>query len=260
MLNMPNYSFRLSLCFLCLSIILVGCSQFTLATPTSLPTVAPVVGWHKLNNEGFEIWLPESFMGGTNLEVDRVLQDSKTLGPDFVQAMETLKPRATSIIVFALDQNKGASNMITNMVIVKETVQESFPMESYVNSFADNLSDQYRIVQKELLSTSRYPTGRLVAELRTPQVTITQVAYFVKNGASVWQIVFSTPADELEKRLPVFNEIITTVTTPYSADANSSSGIIMLIGFILMVGGGLLNEWNKRRKKIKQGPAIPAQP
>ena len=174
---------------------------------------------------------------------------------------QTLNQRRTSVIVFAIDTNVGVSGSPTSVVVGKETVSSSLTVESYLESLASHLPSQYRIVQKEAISLNRYPTGRLVAELSAARMgKITQVVYAMQSGGAVWQVVFTTPADEFNKRLPVFEQMAETVTAPPSSgssdsDGGSGQGLLTLIGAALMVVGALLSARRRRRNQAEASSA-----
>lgn len=222
-----------------------------------MPKITPPAGWQNLTAQGFEIWLPQSYVGGTDQDFESAINRLSELGAEFEEMARSLESNRSLIVLFALDQITGSSGVITNVIVGKEIVPESRSMESYLDSYANNLPDQYRIIQKEALPDARYPTMKLVTEISAPEIgNLTQILYGIKYGGAVWQIVFSTAVDEFETRSLEFEEIVKTVTVPDSVDnpnwfGDNYQGIILLFGFTILVAGvSLYNLWLRKRTPL----------
>lgn len=232
--------------------LLTACSQTAQPTPTLLPTARPIAGWHKLANAGVEIWLPESFIGGTEVDMEALTQRLTALGPEFAKFAEIFKQNGNLILV-AVDTQQGGAGGVTNLLVGKEVVQSTTDITGYLDSVVRQMPNQMQLIQNEELATERYPTGRILVELNTPQTGhVKEVMYVIKHGNAIWQFAFSAPAAEFDERWPVFEQSISTVSVPYATDTPAGNReLTFMVGLILMIGAVLLRVLFHRFRKPK---------
>jgi len=260
---MFNHRVKFLFCLSCL--ILFGCGPAKQGVPTSVPTITPVPGWHMLENEGFQIWLPPSFLGGTNQTIDAVTLQLTQKNANFAKIPQSLKQRGTPFIVFAIDTN-SPPDKITYMLVENEKLTTSLDIPAYLDLLAKNLTAQstlFNILQKQVMTSNRYPTGKIVVELNTIESgDIKQVVYAVKNGGAVWQISFTTPTEEFEERSPIFDQIAASATVPYISETASPAGkvnpwIVGLVVVAIAILGSLAWMWIKQGRKSE--PVVQAK-
>jgi len=257
---------RVKFLFYLLCLVLFGCGPARQSAPTSVPTITPVPGWHMLENEGFQIWLPPSFLGGTDQTIDAVTLQLTQKDPNFAKIPQSLKQRGTPFIVFAIDTN-SLPDKITYMLVENEKLTTSLDIPGYLDLLAKNLTAQstlFNILQKEVVPSNRYPTGKIVVELNTLELgDIKQVVYAVKNGGAVWQISFTTPTEEFQGRSPIFDQIAVSATVPYISETASPAGQVnpWVVGLVVVVAiailGFLAGIWIKQGRKVE--PVVPAK-
>ena len=234
---------------------MAACGQANQPKPSALPPITAIPGWTLLSNAGVEISVPNTFVGGSNLDVDALAKQLTDLGPEFAQAAQALQQNQAAFLLFAVDTAKGGSGATTNLVVVKEVVRSGMELGSYLDSLASRLPAQTHVLLKEVVALGRYPTARLTAELSTPSGgSVKQVVYVVKNGSAVWQFVFSTPADEFDDRAPVFEAMARTISVPYSTEEVSPSNggpqaIVFVIGLAVAIGAVVLLAWRRRQRQ-----------
>jgi hypothetical protein len=248
-------------CSFCL--ILFGCSPAKQLSPPIVPTITPIPDWHTLDNAGFQIWLPPGFVGGSNVNIDAIIQQLTEKDPGYAKVAQSLKQRGTPYIVFAVDTNSPADK-VTYMLVGNEKLSAPLEIGAYLDQLSKILVAQYnqfKVIQKEVLPSDRYPTGKLVVELNTLESgDIKQVVYAVENGGAVWQISFTTPAEEYDKRSPIFEQIVRSATVPFTKEPASQTptldpGLVTLIGVALVIIGLLARRYQKQRQKAKPVPA-----
>jgi hypothetical protein len=246
---------KLLIAFLLLTLMNSSCEQTQGPTSTAMPTITPITGWHKVSNEGFEMWLPESYIGGTSIEFDTLSQQLMKFGPEYAGMATAVKANASSMFAFAIDKTKGKSGSVTNIIVINEITSDGLLVEKYIDNLAGKLPTQYKVITKDSLATTRYPTGILILETSNQQTgNIKQIMYAIKSGRSFWQIAFTTSASEFQERLPMFEQIARSITVPYMSDEAPQQGnpIMVGIGFGLIVISLLLSAWQKRQKKKKE--------
>ena len=254
MCNRKVISLLLLFCFT-----LFGCAPAKQAVPTILPTITPIPGWHMLEYAGFQIWLPGSYVGGSNLNIDMVIPQLSQKDPGYAKIAQSLKQRGTPYIVFAVDTD-SKPDKVTYMLVGNEKLSKPIEIGGYLDSLAKNLTAQsslFQIIKKEVIPSDRYPTGRIVVELNTLESgDIKQVVYAVKNGGTVWQISFTTPVEEFEGRAPVFEQIARSATLPFSSEPPNQGiqinpWVMALIGAAVVIIGLGAIVLVKRRQKVE---------
>lgn len=243
---------RLISAILYLGLLITACAPAAQIVPT--PT--PIPGWQKISNEGFEIWLPENFMAGTNLNLDAVAQEMAKLGPDFEQLANNIALKKTSLLIFAFDKNRDDTGLVTNLGITKEAVPSNSSVETYIETLGYGLKEPFEVSEKRTLPSDRYTIGILIVNVNTPRTgKVTQIMYAIKNGGAIWQVVFTTPADEFQEQLPVFERIVRTANVPYTRETvGQAYEICCVTGIALIVISflfSLLRPWLSRLKKQK---------
>ena len=248
------------ICAFCL--ILSGCSPAKPAGPTIVPTITPVPGWHMLENAGFQIWLPPSFLGGSNLNIDAVIPQLTQKDPNFAKIPQSLKQRGTPYIVFAVDTN-SQPDKVTYMLVANEKLSTPLEIGDYLDLLAKNLvaqSSLFNVLQKEVLSSNRYPIGKLAVELNTLESgDIKQVVYALKSGGAMWQISFTTPTEEFDGRSPIFEQIARSATLPYTKEPASPARpinpwVIALIAVVIVLIGfsaWKLIKWHPKAEPVQ---------
>jgi hypothetical protein len=237
--------------------ILFGCAPVKQASQTIVPSITPIPGWHMLENAGFQIWLPENFVGGSNSDINTVLPQLSQKGPSYAKIAQSLQQRGTPYIVFAVDTD-SKPDKVTYLLVGNEKLTAQLVISAYLNLLAKNLVAQtslFQIVQKEVIPSDRYPTGKIVVELNTLESgDIKQVVYAEKNGGAVWQVSFTTPVEEFDQRSPVFDQIARSTNLPFTKEppvqrGQLDPGVIILIVVIIIIFGLAAAAYIRRRQK-----------
>jgi hypothetical protein len=236
---------------------LSGCAPAKQASPTIVPTITPIPGWHMLENAGFQIWLPESFIGGSNLTINAVLPQLSQKGPSYAKIAQSLQQRGTPYTVFAVDTN-SKPDKVTYLLVGNEKITAQMDISAYLDLLSKNLVAQtslFQIIQKEVIPSDRYPTGKIVVELNTLESgDIKQVVYAEKNGGAVWQVSFTTPVEEFDQRSPVFDQIARSTNLPFTKEpsvqrSQLDPGVIILIVVVMIIFGLAAAAYIRRRQK-----------
>lgn len=212
----------LSLLCLLLPMLILGCQQSktsqnqapsspvaTQSTPSPQPTTIP--GWKKFEGRGAQLQLPESYDGGDlSKDLDVIVQKLEAGGPTFKQTAQIIKQNPSLFVIWVFDTKVGKSGVTTNVNVTTEAVVSAITLDIYLDVFAKQLPKEWRIVEQKVVSLDRYQAGQTTTEFTVSGVKGKQIIYTIKEGNNIWNVTFSTSADEFAERLPTFQKSIST--------------------------------------------------
>jgi hypothetical protein len=182
-------------------------------TPTVTETVslAPQEGWERFEGSGFEIWLPDTYFGGSDPEaLAAVAQELRDMGEN--QLAQNLEANLDAFMFYALDSyTNNSNNYISNMNIGFEqnSVLTGMTIEEYANLSISQLSsiDGVEVLSDAPLDHPDFDAHILVSQYdlsKLSGVSGTAVAfqYLLKNGDHVWVLTYITSSEEANDRAP----------------------------------------------------------
>jgi len=194
----------------CMIAAIVAITQYTAmlySAATSQPTATPIPGWEKFECDGVELWLPESYEGvDLSEEVGVIIENLRRLGPDFEQMAQMIEQNPSMYVVWAFDSEVGDSGSLTNVAVTTEKVLSAVTIDTYLDAASKQLPAQFQVVERDIVSLGNYRAGRLVIEATISGVASKVLMYAVKDGNTMWLIVFATGAEEFDQRLSVFEQ------------------------------------------------------
>ena len=197
--------FRLLLALVLLTGILIGCDGGGNNIAESEPT--PIAGWQKLEARGIEIQLPESFEGGDPLEdLEFLLEKIRMGGPEYEQTAQMIEMNPSLFVIWAFDSEIGSSGFMTNMTITTETIPSSMSLDTYMDAAEGQFPSTFNLTGRELTTLGEYDAGRLEIEFSVGFVLGKELLYVIKDGKTVWVVVYATSAEEYDQRLPIFEQ------------------------------------------------------
>ncbi|MDZ8189144.1 MAG: serine/threonine-protein kinase [Nostoc sp. ChiSLP02] len=182
------------------------------APPISNENASPDIpdGWKKFEGGGAELWLPESYEGGNaSKNLDTIIRRLKTLGSEWEQVAQQIKQNPSAFSIWAFDSIKGDSGFLTNVIVTNEQVNSTINLETYLQEVSKQLPTQIRIVDIKTGLAEGYQVGQIITETSIGR-SGKQVYYVIKDGKTIWNVIFSTGVDEFEQRLPIFEASIRT--------------------------------------------------
>jgi hypothetical protein len=173
-----------------------------------IPTSAPVPGWQKIEDSDYEIYLPESYVGGnTSQNLAEIVTNLRKLGGNFKWAADTIEQNPGIYELYATDSNVGPSGFVTNLSITTETILPSFSLEAYMSSASAGLPAQFQIVDKKTMVINGYEVGQIIVEFELSGLKGKELMYIFRGESSVWVMTFAAMADEYDSRLLEFVQI-----------------------------------------------------
>jgi hypothetical protein len=179
-------------------------------TDTPEPTVAAIEGWERFEGGGAELWLPASYVGGDESQLDAIIETLRSLGPEFEQMAQMLEQSPSAFALWAFDSKVGDTGFLTNVNVVTERVPSDVTLETYLELFTRQLPGQFRVVAQGIVPLDTYEAARYLLEFTLQGVQGEQVMYLIKSGNTMWAVTYSTGAGEFDRRLPIFEQSIRT--------------------------------------------------
>lgn len=189
-------------------------------TSTEIPVVqgctgeSPYEDWECFQGQGFEIWLPASFVGGGDpADLAAVAQVFRDAGQE--QMAASVEQNIGLILFYALDTTiNNPNNFYSNVNVVKEqnSILTDWTIQDYVDLSISQLNNinGIQLLESEEFIIQGYEAYRLISEydlnllLGIPG-TSRAVQYIAKNGDTVWVLTYSTAIEEYDDRLLDFD-------------------------------------------------------
>ncbi|ODH01285.1 hypothetical protein A4S05_29570 [Nostoc sp. KVJ20] len=165
-------------------------------------------GWKKFEGSGAELWLPPSWEGA---DLYKSMHKLGSYNPKFEHFAQQLQQNPSAFPIWAFDSIKGGSGFLTNVIVSNEQVNPTINLETYLQEESKKFPAQIRIVDMKTGSVEGYQVGRIITETSLAR-SGKQIYYIIKDGRTIWNVIFSTGADEFEQRLPIFEASLDTFT------------------------------------------------
>ena len=163
-------------------------------------------GWNTFESGGVQISLPDKYEGGSADEMDDIVQNMKSMGPEYEAMAEMAAANPDLFLLWAYDTEISTGGFMTNVIVLAEPIPSGVTLESYVDAASNLLPSEINIVEQDIVSLDEYKAARLVMETTMMGSTIKQVAYSIKGDSTMYSLTFSTDSSEFSKRLPDFEK------------------------------------------------------
>ncbi|MEH2242240.1 hypothetical protein [Nostoc sp.] len=170
----------------------------------NIPSGVPS-GWKKFEGGGAELWLPASWESGDfHDKLYKSMKRSGSHNPEIEQFAQQVQQNPLAFLL-AFDSNKGDSGFLTNVIVSNEQVTLTINLETYLQEESKHLPAQIRIVDMKTGLVEGYQVGRIITEISPGKGrSEKQISYLMKDGRTIWSVIFSTGADKFEQQSPIF--------------------------------------------------------
>jgi hypothetical protein len=184
----------------------LGPTPTTPPTPTSTPD--PYQGWNKVSASNIEMWFPDGWEGGDiQNDLDVVVENLKTLGPEFDQIVNVIEANPDLFVLWVFDTDLSGTGYLTNLNVVKAEVLSIITIDKYAEAVKGQLPSSMTITDQKKVKLNQYDAVRLEVTMEVSGILAREMVYVVKQGSTMYTITIATHEDEFEARLPVFEKI-----------------------------------------------------
>ncbi len=185
--------------------LLAGCGKAASVDATPIP------GWEKFEGTGMEIWLPDSFEGGSVVEnLDEIVTNLRALGVDYAASADYIEQNPNAFALWANDTVVDQNGALTNMNVTTQEVSPLVTIDAFLDAALAQLPAEFSVVDRSIVDLPNYKAGRILIDVSLNEAVTKEVMYVIKDGKSIWVLTYTAGADEFEDRLVDFDQSAAT--------------------------------------------------
>lgn len=184
---------------------IAACSQGNSENNDTTEAVEIPPSYKKIEGDGMEIWLPDSFEGG-NLEedLDFIVEKLDQLGPEYSQISEMISRNPSMFALWAFDWEIVDTSFLTNVNVTREKVPSGMNINAYMDLLSEQLPPGFNITNRETVTIGDQSVGRIFVDFSVTGIEGKEIIYIYKVDNTIWIVTFATSVDEFDERLPDF--------------------------------------------------------
>jgi len=191
--------------------LLVACSSSQQPTATPLPPTATPVPTVVITGKGVTITLPDSYIGGSQEDVDMLIERLNEMGGSYAEAAKTLKDNPEMYLIYAYDTKMGSTGALTNVNVATMQLPSGITLESQMQSVIDAYENAgFTDIEKQACVHDENECIELRAAQTVNGIKIQVLQYFVKKGVDAYLVTFGTEISEFPERYPEFSQAFNT--------------------------------------------------
>ncbi|WP_375468768.1 serine/threonine protein kinase [uncultured Nostoc sp.] len=179
-------------------------SQQPSISEENIPSGVPS-GWKKFEGGGAELWLPPSWEGGDLSEkLDELRTSLGSHNPDLENFAQIVKQNPSAFSIWAFDTKTANSISLGSMVIIIN--ERIYPGTNFKKLMNESIENGFILLDMKTDKVENYSIGRIIQLGKNSG----QIKYIIKDGGTLWTVLFSARKDELKQNLPIFEASIQT--------------------------------------------------
>jgi hypothetical protein len=188
-------------------------------TPADTATLTPTATglfdrWVKFSVPEVEIWMPETFAAGDpHTEAQAIIASLQEKGANFNWPVieEQLTTAPENYVLWGIDSYQGNPAVVSFVFIAYDFANPSQPLADYATQFIGAVSADFILIEQQTVRHPVYEVARVIFETKETSQTPMRVAlYAVRNENIIWDVMCFTAVDEMDGRLPAFNQMVDT--------------------------------------------------
>jgi len=172
-------------------------------------------GWKKFIGSGFELYLPEKWEGGSEEELNSIIEKLRDMGQD--QLASQVEAGLSSMLFWAYDPD----NPTTNVNILSEHIPSEYSeisLDEYMELSYKNVAEAYEesgysfnIIEQNVVPLGNYEeVGRTIFEQTIMGIESKTAQYMIKSDSDFWILTFGTEPGEFEQNIQTFDKTVET--------------------------------------------------
>jgi hypothetical protein len=179
-------------------------------TPTAAPTAA-MEGWVKYTVPAVEIWMPGTYAAGDpHKDAAAIVAALKQMGANFNWSVieQQLKTSSENYVLWGIDSHQGNPAVVTNVAVAYDFPNPGEPLADYATHFVGAISDSFVLIESKNIRHPEYEVQRILLDTKDTQGTPMRIAmYAMRDGNIIWDMICFTAVDEMDARLPSFDQM-----------------------------------------------------
>jgi hypothetical protein len=177
-------------------------------TPVPVATEVPYVaqipeGWKQFVGNGLEIYLPNSWQGGTDNDLDLVFAELKKMSPEMATLASQVEAQRNQIRFFAIDFDASSSGTNINATKICAQVPLNVTLLNDIckqtNEVYEKIGGTFTCVSQEIIQTNAYKkVGVIIAEQEINNQKVKSIQYLVDDGNCFWMFTLTTSHENFE--------------------------------------------------------------
>ncbi|MBG1258748.1 serine/threonine-protein kinase [Nostoc commune] len=170
----------------------------------NIPSGVPS-GWKKFEGSGAELWLPPSWEGGDLSEkLDELRTSLGSHNPDLENFAQIVKQNPSAFSIWAFDTKTANSTSLGSIVIIIN--ERIYPGTNFKKLLNESIENGFILLDMKTYKVEDDSVGRIIQLGKNSG----QIKYIIKDGGTLWTVLFSARKDEFEQNLPIFEASIQT--------------------------------------------------
>lgn len=170
----------------------------------NIPSGVPS-GWKKFEGGGAELWLPPSWESGDLSEkLDELRTSLGSHNPELENFAQIVKQNPSAVSIWAFDTDTANSTSLgSSVTIINERI---YPGTNFKTLLNESVENRFILLDKKAYKIEDYYVGRIIQLGKNSG----QIKYIIKDGSTLWTVLFSARKDEFEQWAPIFEASIKT--------------------------------------------------
>ena len=191
----------------------VSATQWTVASAPAAPA-----NWKRFEGAGFQIWLPQTYVGGDQAEAGRAIAEyADALGPASTNMADWFKQNPSSAALLVFDPLVESNEVISSLSLSNWQDSPEMTLEEYMDEFAKVYSPPFKVTDHGRVSLGGREAGRVAAHFEDDRHPSDEVTYIIRADGVVYVLTYATRSIEAARRLRIFEKSAGTfAVTPES--------------------------------------------
>ena len=154
-------------------------------------------GFNLFVGEGYEIALPEDFVGGDFVSGETDDLEDELDDADLNDIFDALEDQDENFLFFAVDSTLVSGvPRATISLIHEDALRDDVTLQEYIGTAVFSLQGDFALIVSDLVPINGQLTGRIIIDQQLSDATVRQVQYIFAADGQFYVLTITTPASE----------------------------------------------------------------